>query len=220
MVLTFVRNLGTRRLRHEVCMGADKVRWPMELRVSITLTDEEKRQLAGILSCTEADLETVLQPYGRAAVQEYLRMFLGQKVFTRGMDLQEYRLFLLIKEAFGNQVPEEQRICDLFQTTATQSRSLLRSVMSKYQYELHDAINASCRQLIANATYDKDLDEWVVTINSDNMVEALNRAIGAMDGALPQVAKKRGSVCSYVLKPSSYERLCQHFGVTPNYTTP
>lgn len=66
-------------------------------------------------------------------------MFIGQRVFTRGRDIQEYRLFLLIRGPFGNTIPDDQMVCDLFQTT-TQSRALVRSVMSKYQYELSQAI--------------------------------------------------------------------------------
>jgi len=138
-------------------------------------------------------------------------MFIGQRVFTRGADIQEYRLFLLIKEPFGNQIPDEQRVSDLFQTTASQSRSLIRSVMSKYQYELQDAISATLKRAVQAA--EAESDDWTVTINSENIVEALNRVIGAIDGSLPQIEKKRGTVSYYVLRRSSYSALCRRFGL-------
>jgi hypothetical protein len=84
-------------------------------------------------------------------------MFLGQKVFRRGSDILEYRLFLLIEKALEGQIPDEQVVSNLFQTTPTESRSLIRSVMSKYQYQLRGAIEYSIRAILENASKDNDL---------------------------------------------------------------
>jgi hypothetical protein len=181
------------------------------MNIELRLNETEQNQLAGILRVEPEELELALEPYAQAALTEYVRMFLGQKVFTRGSDMREYRLFLLIKEAFDNRIPDEQRICDLFQTTSTQSKSLIRSVMSKYQYELQDAKHSTLRETIEQATDDNG--DWVVTIQSENIVESLNQTLGSIDGALPQVVKKKGSVASYVLLPSSYDALCSFFGI-------
>jgi hypothetical protein len=183
----------------------------MAITVDLALGADEKAQLAGILHCEVNELDGVLTPYARAAVEEYTRMFIGQRVFTRGADIQEYRLFLLIKEPFENTIPDEQRVSDLFQTTASQSRSLVRSVMSKYQYELQEAINATLKQAIEDA--EAEGDDWTVTINSENIVDALNRVIGSIDGSLPQIEKKRGTVSNYVVRRSSYSRLCERFNL-------
>lgn len=40
---------------------------------------------------------------------------------------------------------------------------------------------------------------------------ALNRVIGSIDGSLPQIEKKRGTVSNYVLRRSSYIKLCERF---------
>jgi len=37
-------------------------------------------------------------------------MFIGQQVFTRGADIREYRLFLLIEQPFDAHIPDEQRV--------------------------------------------------------------------------------------------------------------
>lgn len=134
-------------------------------------------------------------------------MFLGQKVFTRGSDMHEYRLSLLIRKAFNNEIPDEQVVCNLFQTTANQSRSLIRSVMSKYQYDLHSAIEQTLRNELENAEQEDDEGDWILTTNSANVIEALNRRLASIDGSLPQISKQRGSVSSYVIRPSSYQRL-------------
>lgn len=181
------------------------------VNVELEMAPAERRQLAGILGIDEAQLDEGLGAYGTAALIEYTRMFLGQKVFTRGSDIREYRLFLLTREAFGNRIPDEQKVSDLFQTTATQSRSLIRSVMSKYQYELQGAINESLREVMSAATQDED--DWILTAHSENLIEALNRLIGAIDASLPQIEKRRGTAANYVLKESSYRRLRERLGL-------
>lgn len=183
----------------------------MAITIDLSLSPDEKTQLAGILQCQPNELDDLLAPYARAAVEEYTRMFIGQRVFTRGADIREYRLFLLIKEPFNSHIPDEQRVSDLFQTTASQSRSLVRSVMSKYQYELQDAINETLKQTVAEA--EAEDDDWTVTVNSENIVDALNRVIGSIDGSLPQIEKKRGTVSNYVVRRSSYTRLCERFNL-------
>jgi hypothetical protein len=183
----------------------------MAIAIDLGLSTDERRQLAGILKCDTDTLDEVLRPYAAAAREEYARMFIGQRVFTRGSDIREYRLFLLIKEPLANQIPDEQYVSDLFQTTATQSRSLIRSVMSKYQYELQDAIDASLKKTVEQAK--PDGNDWTVTVNSENIVESLNRVIGAIDGSLPQIEKRRGTVSNYVVRPSSYAKLCERYGL-------
>jgi hypothetical protein len=184
-------------------------RCEVAITLNLPLNDEEKAQLAGILHCDAGALDAVLAPYAAAALEEYARMFIGQRVFTRGSDMHEYRLFLLIKQPLEGRIPDEQHVSDLFQTTANQSRSLIRSVIAKYQYELQEAINATLRNAVEAA--ESDGDDWAVTVNSENVVESLNRLIGSIDGSLPQIEKKRGTVCSYVLRRSSYTRLCERF---------
>jgi hypothetical protein len=183
----------------------------MPITIELGLSADEKDQLAGIMKCDPNDLDSTIAPYAKASLEEYARMFIGQRVFTRGADIREYRLFLLIKEPFGNQIPDEQRVSDLFQTTATQSRSLIRSVMSKFQYELQEAIDASLKRAVEQA--ESEGDDWTITVNSENIVESLNRVIGSIDGTLPQIEKRRGTVSSYMLKQSSYLKLCERFGL-------
>ncbi len=57
----------------------------MEVTANIQLTTEEKRELASILGCTQARIAESLQAHASAALKEYVSMFLGQKVFSRGL---------------------------------------------------------------------------------------------------------------------------------------
>jgi len=185
----------------------------MDITATINISEQEQEELAQILGCNNANLAEELRKYASAALKEYVSMFLGQKVFKRGTDILEYRLFLLIEEAFDNKVPDEQDVCKLFQSTSTESRSLIRSVISKYQYQLKTALDKTIKAILNSATRENEHNPYTVTINSQNVVEELNRQLASIDGSLTPVAKKRGSVSIYEIKASSYARLCEKFGV-------
>jgi hypothetical protein len=179
----------------------------MEVIATLDLGPEDREELARILRCDEDELGQHLADYACAALTEYTQMFLGKRVFRRGTDHSEYRLLLLIQGPFGGRVPDEQEVSRLFQTTATESRALIRSVISKYQYLLRDAIDASLRALVETAAQDHDGGPFTVMIRSQNMVDELNRLLAEIDGSLPPVRKKRGGVTTYEIEPSSRARL-------------
>jgi len=186
----------------------------VKIEVDIPLNADESKQLAGILGVKVGDLGKALQPFAKSATDEYVRMFLGQRVFTRGRDALEFRLFLLIRGAFRNKIPDEKHVCALFQCSPTQARSLIRAVMAKYQYDLSEAIHDTLTETVGQISRDNE-DKLSVTINSENLVDALNIALASIDGSLPQVSKKKGTVSTYEVKESSYEKLCERFEVKP-----
>lgn len=169
--------------------------------------------MTGILKCNREELAGSLMPYANAALEEYIRMFLGQKVFTRGSDFREYRLFLLVQHAFGNEIPDEQDICDRFQSTVTQARSLVRSVMSKYQYELAAAIQKSLKKALEGSIQSEGGENYFITVDNENIIHAFNRLLASIDGTLPPITRRRSTVSTYILKPSSREQLAEHLGV-------
>lgn len=185
----------------------------MAISIDLNLSDLERAQLAGILGCEVSHLETELGSYGTAALEEYVRMFLGQRVFTRGSDMLEYRLLLLTKSAFGGRLPDEQRVSAVFQRSATGSRSLIRAVIAKYQYELSGEVATTMKDTLTSVN--QDGDDWSFVVNSENVVETMNRVLAGIDGTLPQVGKKSGMVASYSLKSSSYHALCEYYGIAP-----
>jgi hypothetical protein len=85
--------------------------------------------------------------------------------------------------------------------------------MSKYQYDLSDAIDSSLTETVKRVVRD-DQNKLSVIVNSENLVDALNRTLASIDGSLPQVARKKGTVSTYELKESSYEALCNHYKVS------
>lgn len=188
----------------------------MNLQTTLTLSNAEKAELAAILGCTEPDLQSKLNKLFAAATKEYLTMIRGQKVFKRGSDMLEYRLFLLIESAFDGQIPDERMVSSLFQTTLTESRSLIRAVISKYQYQLRAYVETTLRAVLTAANRQAVTDDYSVVINSQSVVDELNKELADIDGNLSSIAKKKSSVSTYEIKPSSYNRLCTRLGVQPN----
>jgi hypothetical protein len=136
-------------------------------------------------------------------------MFLGQRVFTRGSDAREFRLLLLIKHAFENRFPDDQRISDLFQTTLSESRSLIKSVSAKYQYELAGAKEATLKTVLESAVQRDDV--WLLSINSRTVVEQLNRDLVQLGSDLPPVRLKENTGSTYVVAVSSFEKLREKY---------
>jgi hypothetical protein len=182
---------------------------------TLDLTAENETQLAEIMGCSVAQLSSKLALYASAALTEYVMMFLGQRVFTRGSDMREYRLLLLIQKAMENNIPDEASVSRLFQTTTSESRVLLRAVMSKYQAESHGAAEQSIKRVLAKATFPEEGNAWQITIDNTIIVEHLNRALVETDGTLAKVAKHGQSVSSYDVTPASFDALCKKFSVKP-----
>jgi len=185
----------------------------MQINVKLNLSEEDQGELRKIIGRTDSELDESLAPFASAAVEELITMFLGKRVFSRGSDILEYRLYLLIKHAFSFRIPNEQDVCRLFQTTSTGSRSLIRAVMSKYQYLLKDAIDGTLIDCLNKAEVTEGNESVTVAIHNANLVDELNRELAEIDSSLPPVQKKRGSVSTYELKPSAYTKLCERFDV-------
>lgn len=181
------------------------------------LSKEEEEELLGILRCNENELQRKMSAFASAAFEEYVSMFLGRKVFRRGSDILEYRLFLLVEKLFDRKIPDEQIICRLFQTTLTESRSLLRAISAKYQYKLKDAIRNSARSVLQLARSDGG-NPVNMTIDCHSVVDELNRAIAEIGGNLPPVKKTQDGISTYSLKPSSYDKLLTYYKIDRDNT--
>lgn len=188
----------------------------LQITTTLNLSSAEETEIAAILGCNVTDLSVRLSSCLGASINEYLTMFRGQKVFKRGSDMLEYRLLLLIETAFNGVIPDERTVSSLFQTTPTESRSLIRAVISKYQYQLRPHVERTLSASLGAANRQNNTQDYTVVINSHNVIDELNKALADIDGSLSPVAKKKGSISTYEISPSSYNRLCAKFGVQPN----
>jgi hypothetical protein len=167
----------------------------------------ERAQLADALGCSTQNLDGRLAAFVAAAEEEYVRMILGQHVYSRGQDIKIYRLSLMIRYAFAGRLPTEGQISALFQTTATESRGLLRAVRAKYQYELRQAIHDSLQAAVSRAIREETGGDWSMVCESENIIDALNDAITRHDGSLPRIKRAAGSAGAYEIANSTYQAL-------------
>ena len=186
----------------------------MNIQTTLKLDKQEEKILREILQCQDdAEFAEKLNTVAAAAVEEYCRMILGQKVFNRATDLREYRLLLLIKTLYHNTIPNEQAVSALFQTTPAESKTLIRSTTSKYKYELKDAVAETLKDIIAEAEpADAKDNKHRVVIKSATQVDELNRILLLKDGTLPKIKKDAGSVSQDIIEASSYEALREYLG--------
>jgi hypothetical protein len=182
----------------------------MDVVATLDIHSGDERDLAAILQCEGEELHDRLSPYASAALHEMVEMILGKRVFTRGADILEHRLLLLTLHAFDGRVPDEQKVCSLFQTTASSGRALIRSVMSKYQYQLKAAIRLSLKELLEGAANEGDV--LTVPVRNRYLVEELNRELAEINTDLPSVRRRRGTTGTYVIPLSSYDALCERLG--------
>jgi len=180
----------------------------MQISFELELRDDERSRLASILECSVEELEGRLAAYGAAGMREYINMFLGSWSPSRIADFQEYRLLALIQEVFGGDIPDEDVVVRHFSMTPSQARGLIRSVLSKHQYELLGPLRAALSTAVGNCVQRGENEAYDVVINNNTVVEELNRLLASIDGRLPSITKKRGSVSVYQVSVSSYEELC------------
>lgn len=179
----------------------------MEAMLSNGYTNAEQEQLASALRCPPEDIDDRISQIAAAAQEEYVRMFLGQHVYSRGQDIKQYRLSLLIKYLFGGRLPTEGQISALFQTTTTESRSLLRSVRAKFQYQLGAATHNTMHEIFKKAKKVEGAETFSLVCDSENVIEALNDTIARLDGALPKVKKSPGTAGEYEIAASTHAAL-------------
>ena len=176
------------------------------------LNARDKRLLAQGLGCHVNELPARLRQLEAAALEEYVAMVLGQRNFTRGQDIREWRLVLIARHLFEGRLPSERFVSAAFQTSPAQSRGLLRAVLAKYQYELQDGIRATLAAAVASATLVRGTTTWAMVPESENVVDALNLEIQAIDPSLPQISKRRATVGTYEVSQAAMETLRARFG--------
>lgn len=186
----------------------------MDITFQINVEDDAKEVLAHALNCAPDDVEARLQGHARASLEEYVHLYLGRRVFSRGSDILEYRLALLVEHAYEGKLPPEGEIAALFQITLPQARSLVRSTLSKYRAQLREATKRTVNALLENANW-KDGNAVWIEIQAANVVDLMNQALIRRDGGASSVKRHKDAIATYVVTAAAYEVLCNEFNAIP-----
>lgn len=178
-------------------------------------TADEREKLKALFK-TEDDTKfsEALEKVVRAALSEYREMFLGMGLPARADEIQQHRLYYLIKHYFGQRLPSEAEVSSMFQLTQSRSRSLIRFVMTRFHYDLEKEIRNTLKETIEKAEFHEDSRKWRVVIHSDNVLEELNRIIGMVAPKFDPVRKVRSMSRTYSISEDSYAELRKHFPKT------
>jgi hypothetical protein len=184
----------------------------MQITFDIQLSPEELALLASALDCKTEEVEGKLPGHARAALGEYVEAYLGRRASGRGQDILEHRLALLIEHAFDKTIPSEVQVSRLFQTTLTSSRSLIRSTLSKYRYQLKAAADGSAKAALGRAKWNGVSNQFEILGVSANLADHLNLRLSAIDGGLRKVTPVKDTGSNYGLAADAYHELCEAFG--------
>lgn len=183
----------------------------MKFTIELEVDDADLDRLKDATGLADQTLATGLPGHARAAFAEYVAQYLGRRALTRGPDILEHRLHLLIRHAFGNQVPTEARVSALFQTNASQSRTLIRNTLSRYRFDLATALTATVKATLEAA--DPTKGGFLLDIKSTQVLEALK---AHLEQTYPNEAPltRTPDASTWTVKPASYTALCKSFGAT------
>ena len=150
---------------------------------------EDEAALALTLGCGQAELADKLADHGKAALHEYVECYLGRRALSRGSDILEHRLSLLVVHAFGGKKPSAAQVSDLFQTTLSSGRTLVRNTFSKYRYHLDETSRSEAKEVLENVwAGERGCHAKVI---APSLVELLNRRLLTADATLREVGRRR-----------------------------
>lgn len=186
----------------------------MEVKIQVSVDIEDNEYvLKNLLGCSSSEkLDEALRRISRASIEEYLEMLLGKQLPTRATEIRERRLYHLLRFYFKNRIPDETEVSAMFQLTETQSRTLLRNVLTKFKYDLQGALLETIQEILLSAKLLEKDGDYQVLIRSENILEELRRTVSTIAPELRQIRKKRSSAGTYLIPEDTYDRLLAHYG--------
>ena len=173
----------------------------MDIQFKIELNEGVVQTLMNVVQCDTTELEEVMSQYGKAALSEYIQMFVGRRSFTKGADMLEYRLFEIMRHVLNYEIPKATMVRSHFQMTDTRSKSLVKSMLAKYQHmiDLH-AFKKRLLPYIENAQLNEETNLYEADIPNEENVAFINRVLARIDTSLKKVTKKRGTNTIYEIQ--------------------
>lgn len=181
----------------------------MKIEIDVDLIDDgEKEKLMALFRTNnDGDFNIALKGIAYSAMTEYKEMLLGKGLPTRADEIKQHRLYHLIKHYFNGRFPSEAEVSSMFQLTDSESKALIRNVKTKFKYQLEKELSYTLRSAISSAELSEIKAEYHVVIQSDNVLEELNRLISTYAPHLDPITKVRGSARKFQISEDSYALL-------------
>ena len=180
------------------------------------MTGEDRRRLCQVLGLApdgeNAAIAAALEPFATAALAEYVDQFIGRQIPTRMRDFDQLRLLYMARFAFGGQLPNPDRVADLFQRNASEAKTLLRNTATRYRYELAASMNDAVWRALTTRSKESGDDLWSVEVRDlallDHMTEAVRRGPGNPKG----IERSQQEMHVYVLDKATMSALLSYIG--------
>jgi hypothetical protein len=187
--------------------------------IRVTLPDEtiandaERDRLIGLLGLNSAAaLPAALAQLAGAALDEYKTMLLGQGMPSRADEIRQLRLFFLIKHRFAAppRIPEEAEVSSMFQLTPSRSRNLIQAVLARFRFQLETEVTSTLQSVMAHNRHDGAAGVYTLEIQSDFVVEEMNRIIAREGPRNDPVAKVRNTARTFEIADDTWAVLENH----------
>lgn len=176
------------------------------------ISEDKQIKLMKLLGCeTREQFSLAISKVVLASLSEYYDMLLGMGMPTRADEIRQYRLFHLIKNFFTDRLPTETEVSSMFQLTQSKSKNLIRDVMTRFRYNLEVEIRNTLVNNLRQAQFNDDNNEYRLIIQSQNVLEELNRIIAIIAPELDPIRKVRNMSGSYSISEDSYSKLMEYF---------
>lgn len=183
----------------------------MEVTLNIPeniLNNDEIQRLKDTLNIeNEVEMKGIIM----ASFIEYKDMLLGNGLPTRADEIKQHRLLHLIKHHFKGRIPNESEVSRMFQLTEGESKSLIKNVRTRFRYQLENEIKSTLKDVIDKCILKQD--KYEVIIQSDNVLEELNRILSDINPVLEPIKKIRDSSRNYTIALDTYEALKIYFNI-------
>jgi hypothetical protein len=186
------------------------------LDIKFSLEDEEfnsqyQETIQKTLRVKKEDVEATASKIAEAGFREYLSMLTEGGMPSRADETKQNRLLYLILFYFQNTLPTESQISTIFQLTQSQSKTLLKNVVSKYRHKIEEILKATMSEVIEQVEFHDG--RYLVVIQSDIVRDELDMLITQNEPTYKPITKKRGSAGQYEISEDSYNLLRGKLGI-------
>lgn len=187
------------------------------MKITLDLKDfldkEEEKKLKELFgSINKENFEDSMKKVIFAALEEYKEMFLGRGMPSRADEIQQHRLNYLILHLFGNTIPSEINVANMFHITQNKGRSLISAVLSRFFYENESRLKNTLKDVLENHDHG-DGEKYILKISSKYIVDELNKSVSRINLSLPSIRKVSNSAGEYKVNKETFEKLKEDFGI-------
>ena len=187
---------------------------PVTFNVGDILSAEEQTTLKTILRARNAaDLDAAVTKLAKSAMREFADLILGKYGLRPSAEVNQIRLFHLVKHYFGGRIPTELDLVTLLRVQERAATRLLGDVSSRNADALAQAYKDTIQAIFDAKTPNLD-GTHQVTIISAHMLDWLRVESSRVAASYGQIFKVRGTNDRYGIPIDTYNAICDHLKLT------